>query len=126
MQPVSPEKSTTSSNLFLRVIRLKMFVRPVRILDIRNLKELIRIRAAHSQSRTDTFAVLLLALEANGLGLVLLPRLVSVERVVSVLGVSLRWCGLVVERTACCWPGLGLSNPLRPCRRRGPRGRRGW
>lgn len=71
-----------------------MFVRPVRILDIRNLKELIRIRAAHSQSRTDTFAVLLLALEANGLGLVLLPRLVSIERVVSVTGFNLRrWTG---------------------------------
>ena len=82
-----------------------MFVRPVRILDIRNLKELIRIRAAHSQSRTDTFAVLLLALEANGLGLVLLPRLVSVKRrIVSVMGVSLRWCELVVGRTACYRP----------------------
>ena len=101
-----------------------MFVRPVRILDIRNLKELIRIRAAHSQSRTDTFAVLLLALEANGLGLVLLPRLVSVERVVSVAGFNLRrWT--VVGRTACYRPDLGLSNPLRPCRRRGPQGSRG-
>jgi hypothetical protein len=68
-----------------------MFVRPMRILNIRNLKELIRIGAAHPQSRANTFAILLLALEANGLGLVLLPRLVSVKRVVSVMGFSSGW-----------------------------------
>jgi hypothetical protein len=58
----------------------------MRVLNIRDLKEPIRVRAAHSQSRSNALAVLLLALEADGLGLVLLPRLLPVKRVVSVMG----------------------------------------
>jgi hypothetical protein len=55
----------------------------VRILNIRDLEETIRVRAADPQSRADAFAVLLLALEADGLGLVLLSRFGPVEMLVS-------------------------------------------
>jgi hypothetical protein len=60
-----------------------MLIRPVRILNIRDLEETIRVRAADPQSRADAFAVLLLALEADGLGLVLLSRFGPVEMLVS-------------------------------------------
>jgi hypothetical protein len=56
-----------------------MLLRPVRILDIRDLEETIRVRAADPQSRADAFAVLLLALDADDLSLVLLPRFGPVE-----------------------------------------------
>jgi hypothetical protein len=62
-----------------------MLIRPVRILNIRDLEETIRVRAADPQSRADAFAVLLLALEADGLGLVLLSRFGPVEMLVSFL-----------------------------------------
>jgi hypothetical protein len=55
----------------------------VRILNIRDLEETIRVRAADPQSRADAFAVLLLALEADCLGLVLLSRFGPVEMLVS-------------------------------------------
>jgi hypothetical protein len=60
-----------------------MLIRPVRILNIRDLEETIRVRAADPQSRADAFAVLLLALEADGFGLVLLSRFGPVEMLVS-------------------------------------------
>jgi hypothetical protein len=55
----------------------------VRILNIRDLEETIRVGAADPQSRADAFAVLLLALEADCLGLVLLSRFGPVEMLVS-------------------------------------------
>jgi hypothetical protein len=85
----------TSSDLIRRIVRLivrlNILVRPMRILDIRDLKEPIRIGAAHPQSRADTLAVLLLALEADGLDFVFLPCFVPGERsVVSVTGFGLK------------------------------------
>jgi hypothetical protein len=75
---------TTSSNLVRRIVRLivrlNIFVRPMRILDILDLEEPIRIGATHPQSRADAFAVLLLALEADGLDFVLLSCFVPREK----------------------------------------------
>ena len=49
-----------------------MLIRPVRILNIRDLKKPVRVRAANPQNRAAAFAVLHLALEAHGLDLALL------------------------------------------------------
>jgi hypothetical protein len=68
------------------LLRISIFVRPMRILDIRNLKEPIRIGATHPQSRADAFAVLLLALEADGLDFVFLLCFGTERSVVSVMG----------------------------------------
>ena len=68
----------TRSNLVLRLL-IDMLLRPMRILNVRDLKESIRVGAADPQSRADAFAVLLLALDADDLGLVLLPRFGPVE-----------------------------------------------
>jgi hypothetical protein len=52
----------------------------MRVLHIRDLKEPIRVRTAHPQSRADALAVLLLALEADGLGLVVLSCIFPVRK----------------------------------------------
>ena len=68
-----------------------MLLRPMRILNVRDLKESIRVGAADPQSRADAFAVLLLALDADDLGLVLLPRFGPVERRVCLSQNEIRW-----------------------------------
>ena len=53
-----------NSNLLLQLLRL---IHPMRILHVRDFKEPIRVRATDPQDGPDAFAVLLLALEADGL-----------------------------------------------------------
>lgn len=57
-----------------------MLVGPVRVLDIRDLEELLRVGAADPQSRALALAVLHLTLEADGLGFALLPHFRPVEK----------------------------------------------
>lgn len=67
-----------------------MLVGPVRVLDVRDLEELLRVGAADPQSRALALAVLHLALEADGLGFALLPHFRPVGKERKLMLVCLR------------------------------------